>query len=659
MARFVPLLSLIQLFSVAAFVTFAAAQAPWPGEAIENSVNLTAIEGPGVNDFHSDLSAAVWNPVTRTLWLGRNGPGGSNSKLWAVVEDGVGGFQIDNRSGNRGEWTNFGDLEGVTQADFSEDVVFVLVEGQERIKEYDVSVYGTAVLNNNWNTRPYLPVDGGSGAEGITFVPDSALAAAGFVDQQGNLYSSTGGMGGLMFVGHQNGGAIFVFDLNRTTQGFVFVGEYLTGQNDTSGLEFDRSTGLLYVWHDAGIDVLSVSDLSSTPVSGLVRQLNILRAYDGPSSQNNEGIAVYPAGECTAGERSFFMTIDDGDDEALRWYQQFSDGCSVGNTAPTANPDELAVAEGGLGSTLVDGSLSVLDDDVDSEGDALTATLVADPNHGILIFLADGTFSYSHDGSETSIDSFTYEASDGSLSSAPTLVSITISQVDDAPVALPDSLVVSEGSAQTVLVGGATSILANDDDAEGAVLTAALTVSPSNGTATVQPDGTFLYVHDGGETTADSFSYNASDGILLSNDAIVSVTVNPENDAPMGAADEIEVSRGQVVALLTSGGSSVLENDSDAEGDVLTAILDVAPANGFLTLMSDGSFIYTHDGGADLSDSFSYRADDGVDLSPAITVSIVILTSAPMVPVMDFVGLVLLSVFLLFSGLSMSRERRA
>ena len=103
----------------------------------------------------------------------------------------------------------------------------------------------------------------------------------------------------------------------------------------------------------------------------------------------------------------------------------------------------------------------------------------------------------------------------------------------------------------------------------------------------------------------------------------------------------------------------MLENDSDAEGDVLTAILDVAPANGFLTLMSDGSFIYTHDGGADLSDSFSYRADDGVDLSPAITVSIVILTSAPMVPVMDFVGLVLLSVFLLFSGLSMSRERRA
>jgi hypothetical protein len=240
-----------------------------------------------------------------------------------VVEDNNGSFQIDTRDGNRGEWTNFGDLEGVTQADYSEDVVYLMIEGEERIKEYNVSIYGTATLNNNWDTRSFLPLDDASGAEGITFVPDSALSAAGFVDQNGNPYTSTQGMEGLMFVGHQNGGAIYVFDLNRDSGDFQFVGEYLTGRAETSGLEFDRSTGRLYIYHDAGIDILAVSDLTSTPVSGLVRQFTIIKAYDGPSNANNEGIAVVPS---EGAERSFFLTTDGGGARSLSWYKQFTDG---------------------------------------------------------------------------------------------------------------------------------------------------------------------------------------------------------------------------------------------------------------------------------------------------------------------------------------------
>ena len=417
-----------------AFATPVAAQDLWPAEAFGSSENLTAIEGPGANDFHSDLSAAVWNPVTRRLWLGRNGPGGTQSKLWAVAEDGNGSFEIDSKDGNRGEWTNFGDLEGVTQADFSEEVVYLMIEGEERIKEYNVSTYGTAILNNNWNTRTFLPRNGGSGAEGITFVPDSALISAGFVDQNGDLYTSTQGMGGLMFVGHQNGGAIFVFDLNRGTEGFVFVGEYLTGQADTSGLEFDRSTGRLYMYHDRGIDILSVSDLASTPVSGQVRQLNILQSYNGPAPQNNEGIAVFPADECVGGERSFFLTTDDGGDTSLSWYKQFTDGCTVGNTAPIANPGGFTVDEGGTATALTNGALSVLDGDSDPEGDPLTAELISGPTHGSLSLADNGTFIYSHNGSETTSDTFSYRANDGTDLSAITTVTVTVNPVRIAAV---------------------------------------------------------------------------------------------------------------------------------------------------------------------------------------------------------------------------------
>ncbi len=302
-------------------------QEAWPAEPLSDAVNLTPIEGPGANDFHEDLSGAFWNATTRTLWLARNGPAG-NSKLWAAVEDGQGGFEIDERAGARAEWTSFGDLEGVTQADLAEDVVYMIIEGEERVKSFDISDYGTATLLNDWDTASFLPRRGGSGAEGITFVPDAFLIQDGFVDGQGNPYVSTQGMSGLMFVGHQNGGGIFVFDLNRSNGSFVFVGEYETGQEDTSGLEFDRSTGVLYAYHDAGTDVLSAFGLGSSATNvGGRRALNLITSFDGPANENNEGIAIVSVSECSQDSRSFFLTTDDGEENSLRWYQSFEHGC--------------------------------------------------------------------------------------------------------------------------------------------------------------------------------------------------------------------------------------------------------------------------------------------------------------------------------------------
>ena len=651
---------LILGLAVFAFATSVGAQENWPAEALGSSENLTAIEGPGANDFHSDLSAAVWNPVTRTLWLGRNGPGGTRSKLWAVAEDGNGGFEIASKDGNRGEWTNFGDLEGVTQADFSEEVVYLMIEGEERIKEYDVSAYGTAILNNNWNTRAFLPRNGGSGAEGITFVPDSALINAGFVDQNGELYTSTQGMDGLMFVGHQNGGAVFVFDLNRSTQDFVFVGEYLTEQADTSGLEFDRSTGRLYMYHDRGIDILSVSDLGSTPVSGQVRQLNILQSYNGPAPQNNEGIAVFPADECVGGERSFFLTIDDGGNTSLSWYKQFTDGCQAGNTAPIANPGSFTVDEGDIATSLTSGALSVLDADSDPEGDPLTAELITEPNHGSLSLSNNGTFSYNHDGSETTSDSFTYRANDGELDSNTVTISISIEPVNDPPLAVSEAIEVDEGGTATSLTNDALSVLDGDSDPEGDPLTAVLFVYPTHGNLSLSNNGTFSYSHDGSETTSDSFTYRANDGELDSNTVTISISIEPVNDPPLAVSDAIEVDKGGTATSLTNGVHSVLDGDSDPEGDSLTAELISDPTHGSLSLAEDGTFIYSHDGSETKNDAFSYRVDDGTDLSAITTVTVTINPARiAAVPSMGLLGLITLAAALLsLSLLERSRHLR-
>jgi hypothetical protein len=298
----------------------------WPAELAPNATNLTHIEGPILdNDFGTDLSGAVYNPVTRSLWLCRNG---GPSKIWVAVEDGAGSFEIGYDNGNRGEWSDFGDLEGLTFADFNDaTTLYLMVEGQERIKEVDLSTYGTAVTNNDWDTSPHLPLAGGSGAEGITFVPDSYLVAQGFVDGSGAAYSSTGGMGGLMLAGHQNGGKIYAFDLDRTDSSFTFVGEYLTSADETAALEFDRSTGLLYIWHGAGHNTLEVARLSSA-IAGSDRKLDTVKTHGGPGvvlfgSDNHEGIALTPGSPCPTGQRDLFMTTDGGGAASLLWYKQF------------------------------------------------------------------------------------------------------------------------------------------------------------------------------------------------------------------------------------------------------------------------------------------------------------------------------------------------
>ncbi len=289
------------------------AQEPWPwGEP----TNITDIEGPEPNDFYVDMSGASWNPLDETLWVCRNGPGGAGSKLWVIQANGYGDFAIDYREGQRGEWTGFGDLEGVTQADFTEDVVYGIVEDAQAIREYDVSEYGTIAVNNSWDISSYIPTSGGSGAEGIVFVPDESLAAGGFVDGEGLPRISANGMNGLMFAAHQNGGKIYVFDLNRSDGTFDFVGEYATSYNESAGLEFDRSAHHLYIWHGGGWNNLEITELSSY-LTGPDRKLTEVVVYEGPCDGNLEGFAGTMPDEPYAW---FFLTIDGGGAESLLWF---------------------------------------------------------------------------------------------------------------------------------------------------------------------------------------------------------------------------------------------------------------------------------------------------------------------------------------------------
>lgn len=93
------------------------------------------------------------------------------------------------------------------------------------------------------------------------------------------------------------------------------------------------------------------------------------------------------------------------------------------NSTPVANKDSYTYY---TDSVYVEPFASVLDNDVDADGDQLTLVLDKDVAHGTLTLNADGTFTYEHDGSDTSTDTFIYHVTDGVIDSDPATVTITI-----------------------------------------------------------------------------------------------------------------------------------------------------------------------------------------------------------------------------------------
>ena len=293
------------------------------------------------------------------------------------------------------------------------------------------------------------------------------------------------------------------------------------------------------------------------------------------------------------------------------------------NDGPTTNPETISVVSGNTATTLNDGvTTSVLANDVDPESNPITAQLITTTINGALTLNTNGTFSYTHDGSATSTDTFFYRATDGFIPG--NTVSVTI-YINNPPVAITETIAVLEaGTATTLNDGLTTSLLANDTDADGDPLTAVIVTNPTEGALTLNSNGTFSYVHGGGNLSSDSFTYSANDGKINSAPVTVSITVTGTNDPPVAYNDNIIVPLNGTVTTLDNGETSVIANDNDPDGDALTAALVSGPSYGSLTLNPGGTFSYTQNGTLNSGDSFTYTVTDGTLTSASATVNILL-----------------------------------
>jgi len=177
--------------------------------------------------------------------------------------------------------------------------------------------------------------------------------------------------------------------------------------------------------------------------------------------------------------------------------------------------------------------------------------------------------------------------------------------------------------------GGTPGVADNAGDV--AVFVPQLVDSPSNGNLIFSTDGSFTYTPDTDFYGTDTFTYLLTDGELESEKATVTITVNAsdENEAPLAEDDAYRVDEDETLTVNARDG--VLDNDSDPDGDDIQATIYSYASNGTVSLLADGSFVYTPEADFYGIDSFQYTVDDGsLDSSPAtVTITVDPVNDAP------------------------------
>ncbi len=272
--------------------------------------------------------------------------------------------------------------------------------------------------------------------------------------------------------------------------------------------------------------------------------------------------------------------------------------------APIAKPDAAITPE--ATPVIVD----VLGNDRDPDGnlDPTTLRIAAGPSHGTMVVSPtthDVTYTptVGFNGSDTA----TYQVCDSGTPAlcATALISLTVTPVNDPPVAIDDSSVTPEDTAVTV------SVLNNDTDPDLNIDPSSVTVAtaPSHGVVSVHIDGTVTYKPNVNFYGSDLFTYNVCDlgTPVYCDKADVAIAVTPINDAPVASDDHASTNEATAVAI------TVTSNDTDVEGpvDATTVTVTIAPVNGAIAVDGmTGVVTYTPIAGFRGTDTFTYEVCD-------------------------------------------------
>jgi len=398
---------------------------------------------------------------------------------------------------------------------------------------------------------------------------------------------------------------VFVKDRQTGETGLVSVSSNGTHGNSTS-IQASLSADGRYV---------AFASLSSTLVAGDTNVVFDVFAHD---RQTGETRRVSVARDGTQGNGSSQLPSLSADGRSVAFQSDATlvagdtniaiDVFVVGIAPPSALDGALTTVEDTPGTGTLNGS--------DPYGDPLTYAIVSNGMRGTAVITdpTTGAFVYMPNANANGSDAFTFKVNDGTSDSNVATVAVTITPVNDAPVATDQTPTTAEDAAQPVTLSGS--------DVEGDPLVFSIVTGPSHGVLSGAAPS-LIYTPAADYNGSDSFTFTANDGLADSNVATVTVTITPVNDAPAAT--------GQSVTTAEDTARPVTLTGSDVDGDSLAFSVVAGPTHGALSGVTP-SLTYTPATNYNGSDSFTFKVNDGTADSNVATVTVTV-TAVNDVPV--------------------------
>ncbi|MFH4449230.1 tandem-95 repeat protein [Vibrio alginolyticus] len=255
----------------------------------------------------------------------------------------------------------------------------------------------------------------------------------------------------------------------------------------------------------------------------------------------------------------------------------------------TVNPvNDLPVPQDQQFSVEEDGTLQFTDADLlagatDIDGDNLTVDGISyTGSDGVLTDHGDGTYTFAPNENFNGDVSFSFGVSDGT-ETVPANVDVSVTPVNDPPVAGSTSYTVDEDNAITI---SDEQLLANSSDVEGAVSIDSVTYSGTDGVFQDNGDGTYTFMPN------ENFSGDISLDVIVADEqgaideTTAGITVIEVNDPPVAGPTSYTIDEDSV---LTFSESQILANASDIEGDVELVGISYEGSDGIFTVNGDGT----------------------------------------------------------------------